>query len=112
MTPAQIVAAHRRSLALNHETVTVRRLGSPNIDATVFANVVGGTPSDVVGMTQQKFRTAIILTDDLVSASFPLPILEKVDRLVWDGKTLVITAVRPRRAGGRTVAYEIDVAGA
>jgi hypothetical protein len=63
---------------------------------------------------QQLRRKAIVLADSVVGADFPTPILPKQDRLLWNGKTLVVMAVDEgsRHIQGVPMAYELELAGA
>ena len=118
MTPASIKAAYKRALASSMgpgETVTLRRAaGTGAGDYTVAAWVTGYQPSDVAGMVQQGKRKVVVLADDVAASGFPAPFLPRQDRIVWGGKTNVITAVddASRRVQGVLVAYDLEIAGA
>ncbi|MBA3998949.1 MAG: hypothetical protein C0466_17550 [Candidatus Accumulibacter sp.] len=83
-------------------------------DYAARGRVDGFAPSDFEGAIQQGMRTAIVLAEDVEASGFPLPFREKQDRLVWNGKTLVIRSVddATRRIGGVVIAYVLELAGA
>lgn len=115
MTPAAAKAAYARQFLAHGETVVLRRLFGPNAgDYVVAARIMNFEPSDLDGSIQQGRRKAIILADEVAASGFPLPILPKQDRLVWAGKTLVITSIddATRRIAGVAMAYELEIAGA
>lgn len=114
MSPADARDAYRRLMG-NGETVVLRRLADPGAgEYSVRARVSGFSPSDFDGAIQQGIRTAIVLAEDVESSGFPLPFLEKQDRLIWNGKTLVIRSVddATRRVDGVQIAYDLELAGA
>ncbi|MGJ0508853.1 MAG: hypothetical protein ACR652_17340 [Methylocystis sp.] len=97
------------------QTIVLQRLtGAGAGPYSVKARIVGADPSDVVGAVQQLRRKAIVSAEDVESTGFPVPFLPKQDRLIWNGKTLVIIAVddATRRLQGVLVAYELELAGA
>lgn len=115
MTPETAKAAHRRQITSKGETVILRRLSGVGAgDYSVRARIMSFEPSDVVGSIQQGMRKAIVLAEDVVTSGFPTPFLPKQDRLVWNGKTLVVHAVdeATRRIQGVQIAYELELAGA
>jgi hypothetical protein len=118
MTPAAIKAAYLRALASSvgpGEQITLRRGAPPsNTDYSVHGWVTTYDPEDVVGSIQQGRRKAILLAEDVETSGFPLPILPKQDRLIWAGKTLVVSAVddASRRVQGVLIAYELELSGA
>lgn len=114
MTPSAARAAYRRQMR-NGETFVLRRLSGLGAgDYVTRGRVDGFTPSDFEGAVQQGTRTAIVLAEDVEASGFPLPFLEKQDRLVWAGKTLVIQSVddATRRVAGVLIAFVLELAGA
>lgn len=115
MTPAAARDAYRRQMR-NGETVILRRLaGSGAGDYPVRARVKGFEPSaDFEAGIEQGMRKAIVPAEDVEASGFPLPFLEKQDRFIWNGKTLVIHAVddATRRVGGVQIAYDLELVGA
>jgi hypothetical protein len=115
MTPAAAKAAYARQFLAHGETVVLRRLSGANAgDYVVTARIMNFEPSDLAGSIQQGKRKAIVLADEVAASGFPAPFLPKQDRLIWNGKTLVIHAVddATRRVAGVAVAYELELAGA
>jgi hypothetical protein len=114
MTPAAAIAAYRRQLR-NGETFVLRRLSGLGAgDYAARGRVDGFTPSDFEAAIQQGTRTAIVLAEDVESSGFPLPFLEKQDRLIWAGKTLVVQSVddATRRVAGVLIAFVLELVGA
>lgn len=118
MLPERAAASYARALASQFgpgETLTLRRLSGQGAgDYEVLAWVTEMTASDLVGSVQQLRRKAIVLADSVASADFPTPILPKQDRLLWNGKILVVMAVDDgsRRVQGVPMAYELELSGA
>lgn len=114
MTPSAARAAYRRQLR-NGETLVLRRLSGLGAgDYAARGRIDGFAPADFEGAIQQGTRTAIILAEDVESSGFPLPFLAKQDRLVWNGRTLVIHSVddATRRIAGVLIAFVLELAGA
>lgn len=91
----------------------MQRPDVPPITATVRARVMGYKPSDLVGAIVQGDRQAIILAADLAASGFP-QIMPNRDRLIWNGKTLVIKSVddATARIAGETIAVKLQLSGA
>jgi hypothetical protein len=117
MLPKRVAASYARALASHFgpgETVTLRRLSGQGAgDYEVVGWVTEMHASDVVGSVQQLRRKVIVLADSVTAADFPTPLLPKQDRLIWNDKTLVITAIddATRRVQGALVAYELELSG-
>jgi len=111
MKPAQAKAMYRSQFAKSGESIVLRRKGST--DVSVRARATGISVSDVAGSTQQNARVFIVLAEDVERSGFPAPFQANVDRIVWAGRTLVITYAddTKRRVGGELIAYELHVAG-
>ncbi|MGJ0505613.1 MAG: hypothetical protein ACR652_00475 [Methylocystis sp.] len=115
MTPTQARQSLARSLNASGQTVVLQRLNGAGAGAySVKARIMGAEASDVVGAVQQLRRKAIVSAEDVESSGFPVPFLPKQDRLIWNGKTLVITSVNDatRRLQGILIGYELELAGA
>jgi hypothetical protein len=114
MDPGDITAAYRDAFGEVAETVTIRRGFPPgNTDAVVNARLLGFAPDDVTGGAQQGSRKALVIVQDLVDLAFPLPLLPKQDRFLWNGKILVISSVDDAtvRVGGVTIGFWLGIAG-
>jgi hypothetical protein len=97
------------------ETITLRRVGSPNVDKSVRARVTGFAPEELVGGITQGHRKVIVLAEDVESTGFPVPIARGgLDRVVVRGKTMMIEDVddSTARLGGTLLAYLITASGA
>ena len=115
MTPGQATDAYRRFMAGAAQTVTVKRSTGAGVliaSVTCAARISGFSGSDVTGSTQQGVRNIIVLADDL--GGFPLPFVINQDRIVWNGRTLVVKVVddATRQVQGVIVAYVLTVEGA
>lgn len=115
MTPAFARASYRRLVVTSGETISLVRGFGGNSPVTVTglrARVIGFRPDEVTGGVQQGGRKVILLAEDLEASAIPTP--AKGDRVVWNGKTLAVTAVddASRRIGGIAIAFELEVAGA
>ena len=119
MNPVAVQAAYARALGANGpaETVQLVRMGDGN---TYLAQawVTDFVPMDLAGANEQGKRNAVVLASSVVASGFPLPIMPKMDRLVWGlngtSKTNVITKVddATRRIAGTLIAFELDLDGA
>lgn len=109
---AEMLRIYADQIARKGETIIVRRQGSPNIDVSARARVSGYQAERYVGSKQQAKRMFIVLAVDL--ASFPWPIQERKDRILWNGKVLTINNFddSKRRVSGVPIAYEIFTEGA
>jgi hypothetical protein len=108
---------YRRQMDAVGEDVTFQRVTSPGLvvsnAATVKARLVGYQEEDLSGERREGERHLIVLHDDLVAASFPVP-PNDTDRVVHAGRTLQITRVDgdTRRAQGTQIAYDVWAVGA
>lgn len=118
MTPEAVKSAYARTFDIAGETATLRRPGSPNVDATVRIKETGiplETADDVVGnQSVSSGRRLLILQEDIDAASWPIPIRPRTDQLIFNGRTRTIMIVvdERRRVAGVTVAIEVEVSGA
>jgi hypothetical protein len=106
---------YRRHLQQNGEPISILRPGTPNQTfPDLLARVVGYQPREIVGNVQQGDRKVILLAEDVAASGLELPFRAKADRIVWNGKTMVVQAVddATRRIAGVLIAYEIRVSGA
>lgn len=116
MTPAAIAAAYRRQISAYGEPVTLWRPATETAAEVRLENlrarVRSFLPRELTGEVQQGDRKVILLAEDV--AGFPLPILSGIDRVIWGGRTLVVTAVddATRRVAGTPIAYDLTVTGA
>lgn len=118
MTPAQARQSLANLLDMVGENVVLRRLSGANPgDYTVRARIQDAKPSDdewgSKRPAQQQRRKAIVSAEDVERVGFPVPFLPKQDRLVWNGKTLVITAIDDgtRRIQGVLIGYDLEITG-
>lgn len=115
MTPVQATDAYRRSMAGAAQSIIIKRSTPSGVlvaSVTCAARISGFSGSDLSGSVQQGVRNVIVLADDL--AGFPLPFVINQDRVVWNGKTLVVKVVddATRQVQGVIVAYGLTVEGA
>lgn len=108
---------YRRQMDAVGEDATFQRVTSPALvvsnSATVKVRVVGYQEEELSGERREGERHLIVLHDDLVAASWPVP-PNDTDRVVHGGRTLQITRVDPdtRRAQGVQIAYDVWCVGA
>jgi hypothetical protein len=101
------------------ETVTIRRPGTPPVDALVRVRIIGFdergslAPDQLVDLIQQGYRLAIVLAEDLESQGWPLP-PRRGDRIIRDGKQMPVEAVDAdtHRSAGAVIAYVLTLSGA
>lgn len=118
MTPQQAKAMYRRKMG-DFETITLRiyagsGLAQTSTDYDVPARVVKFAAEPLVGQAVQGDSEIIVLHDDLVSVSFPLPIKKGPNnKAVVRGKELQIKSVdgNTRRLKGEAIAYDLVVGG-
>jgi hypothetical protein len=115
MTPTEAREMYAREIREHGEEVTIRRVGSPNIDRTVSARIMGFTPEELLAGIDQGEVKVIMLAEDVEAQGFPVPFKtggsDKVVRA--GGKVLNIEDVddATRRVGGVPIAYELRVKG-
>jgi hypothetical protein len=113
MTPAQARQSLARSLNAGGQTVTLQRLSGTGAGSyDVRARITRAEPQPI-GSSQQLGRMAIVSAEDVETCGFPTPFLSKQDRVLWNGKTLVIQSVddATRRIQGVLIAYELELSG-
>jgi hypothetical protein len=78
----------------------------------VRARVTGYQENELVGGIQQGDRKVIMLSEDLVTAGFSMPVTAN-DKLMLRGKQISIVSVddSTRRIQGVLIAYEIQARG-
>jgi len=115
MTPAELLASHRRFWAEGGSAVAIRRYSGtgptrPFVDTNTVAKSTGDTTELVVGSIVQQISTLIVSVDTLAAI---LPIVPNSDQLVIGGRARTIVGVddNKRRYAGVLVALEIKVEG-
>lgn len=113
MTPEAARAMYLRQIVTNGETVTLRRLGSPNIDKNVRAAELRGkeAPKELVGAVQQTARGWLALAEDIESSGFPTPFREKFDKVISVYGEATMGLVLRRRVGATDIGFEFWVLG-
>lgn len=117
MTPAEIKADYRATLAAVGEVITIRRYTGagptrPRFDAEVRARVAAYEPHELVGNIVEGERKAIILAEDLIAAQIALPLVVGDNlKAVVRGKEVAVKAVddNTRRVAGELVAIELRI---
>lgn len=105
---------YARQIGRHGESVVLRRQGVP--DKTVRAFVTDNYQPYVQAgddIVQAGRRMAIVLADDVTAASFPLPFLERQDRVIWGAgaHANIVQKIATRRVAGVVVAYELELEG-
>lgn len=115
MTPDAARGMYRRQIAANGETITLRRIGSPDQNFPVRARVMGFSPEELVAGLDQADRKVIVLAEDVETSGFPVPFDDGgSDKVVLSGgEILNVQSVddHTRRVGGVLIAYEIVARG-
>lgn len=107
MTLADVV---RRQIARYGRPLLLRRVGPPEVSVTLLGKVYSYSPAELIGGLQQGDRKIVLAPSDLQAAGFPgAP--AKGDRVVMDGKTMVVQGCEPRHAGPEIARYDIWVRG-
>lgn len=112
MTPEESLDSHRTHIEARGEPIQLARGAVVyDIEKAIVKNAV---PMQLSGNVQQLGRVLIVMHEDIVASGFPLPFQTKIDRVIWNGKTIAITSVNDatRRIQGVQIAYEIELAGA
>lgn len=104
------VASIDAMLSTRGRQVTLRRLGSPNVDVTVLAMVLGYQPNELVGGIAQGDRKVTLGMREIIEASWPTPI-RAGDRVIIDGRTTTVQGVDPHYAGSTCVMQILQVRG-
>jgi hypothetical protein len=90
-------------------TITLRRIGTPNIDITVHAKARAYEPNELVGGINQQDREIRILAEDVTFD----PALRPGDKAIVNGRTMNIDSVDAStgRAGDGLVFYIVRARG-
>jgi hypothetical protein len=91
------------------ETITLRRIGTPNTDISVRAKARGYAPEELVGGINQQDREIRVLAEDVTFD----PALKPGDKVVLHGRVMNIDAVDAStgRAGSDLVFYIVRARG-
>lgn len=107
MTVAQSIATVLQRVG---RPMTLRRVGTPNIDVTVYGAPNGYVPGELVGEVIQG-ATLVIFSDlPLQAASWPGP-LRPNDKLIMDGVPRNVVADEPKYLGTDILAHFCQVKG-
>lgn len=109
----------RRMISSNGEVVTLRRPGTPNVDAegirakipSSFGAAARGLVSGSAGNVEAVRRSVILLAEDVDATVFGAGIKPKSDLIMWEGKSRIVLGVGERRVAGVKVAYDLQVSG-
>lgn len=109
---AETSALYAQSLDADGESVVVRRIGPPLIEATARARVTGYKPKELAAGMRQGDRQILLLASDLDAAGWPGSLLQ-TDRIVVRGQQLTMRALddSTHRFAGELLAYEIVAGG-
>lgn len=113
----EVIGAESMTLYAEHmdaegEAVTVRRIGSPLVEATARARVTGYKPKELAAGMRQGDRKILLLASDLDAHGWPGPLLQ-TDKIVVRGQTLTMRSLddSTHRFAGELFAYEIVAGG-
>ncbi len=114
MNPDSVKETYKRMIENHGEWIFLRRyLGSgnnrPKFEAKVRARVFDYTPVELIGTIIQGDVKIILLTEDLETSQFDLPIL-KNDKVIVKGKEINIESVdkNTKRIQGEIIAYVLQ----
>lgn len=112
MTPAQAIASLDATLAEHGQPVTLRRLGSPNVDVTLPAFVRGYQPNELVGgIVQGDTMVTISPTGIGTWPSGASEVPKKNDKVVIAGRLRNVEMPDPIYLAGTLVRVNLQVRG-
>jgi hypothetical protein len=120
MTPEQVVASYRRSLAESGgETLIFRRYTGAGENRPFFdyppvpARIRGATAKELVGSLAGTEREAIVLVADLTTAGVALPRNATGWKVLVDGRECAIVSVddQTRKVAGVLIAIVVRISG-
>lgn len=106
----QVKASYARAL---RDTCTITRPPSVSSVADVQCRVQAYKPQEIAGTIMQGDQLVIVLADDLVDGSFPVPPRKGDKVLTSDGRTLTVIYCDPntRMVDSTLIAYEMQARG-
>lgn len=106
MTPGEVY----QRLARYGQTVTLRRPGTPDVDATVKAHLRGGTPEDVLDDRNAADRSCTIAAADPGLAAWPVP-PRSGDYVVIGADRWIVAGVDARPIGAADARWDLTIRG-
>ncbi len=106
MTPAEVY----RLLARWGHAVTLRRPGTPDVDATVKAHLRGGAPEDLEADRHVAAKTCVVAAADPGLASWPVPPAAG-DQVVIGADRYIVTGVEARPIGAADARWDLTLRG-
>ena len=100
MAGARTAARVAAILRQHGEAMTLRRLGTPDVDVAVKAKRYGSVDSIVVNSQTRQRINVKISNAEIAAASWPVPIRPKDALIDAAGKTWIIESVDARSDGG------------
>jgi hypothetical protein len=93
------------------EQVTLRRLGSPNIDVTVWAKIDGAGEQLSGGSMPQFKRRVIISNVEIAAAGWPGP-PKRMDQIITAGKMMTVQTCDTANGPTEVVRHALETLGA
>lgn len=93
------------------ETATLRRLGSPPTDVSVWAKIDDAQAQPLAGNMAQTTRNTIISDYEIQQSGWPGPPKRNDQIITQSGKTLTVTAVDSVVVGDQTIMHKITTLG-
>jgi hypothetical protein len=92
------------------QPVTLRRIGTPNIDVNLPARILAYLPQEIGAGVVQGDRQAIIGNISILEAGWPGP-PRRGDQLRFNGKTTTIMGCDSQQVGAETVRHNLQLRG-
>lgn len=106
MTPADVY----RLLARYGQTVTLRRPGTPDVDATIKVRLGGGTPEDLLDDRNAADRSCVVAAADPGLAAWPVP-PRGGDYVVIGADRWIVAGVDARPIGDADARWDLTIRG-
>lgn len=121
MDPAREISRLDRSLAKRGSPVTLRRVGSPNVDVDLPAQMTFGRDLTEDGGVSQNEFDVILSPTKIIEAGWPGALAQtdgtdplvprRNDRIIANGRSYTVTAPNPAYLNGVLVRIDLKVRG-
>jgi len=90
--------------------VTLRRIGSPNVDVPCQAVITSVLDQVISGGVTQFRRRVTIGSTEIAAANWPSP-PQKGDQIIWQSRTMTVQDVRTAGVADEIVTYQMTTLG-